>query len=114
MVERRRGWRRWLGVFVGVGRLLVFLAFGVVSEAVAWAFDGNRRGVKEKPIEESDGEVVVAEIIGPHFDGEVARDDGGAFLVTAFEDLVEELGFASLLLLDGIVAEVVDDQEVRS
>jgi len=59
---------------------------------------GDRRG----------GRGVVKEL-APLLEGEIGSDDGGGALVAAIEDLVEEVGAASV---EGEVAELIDEEEL--
>jgi len=61
-----------------------------------------------EPIEESGGELVVAEDAVPLAEGEVGCDDGGGPLVASREHVEEQLAAG---LLEGDEAEFVEEQE---
>ena len=66
------------------------------------------RGVLGETVEESGGQLVVAEDAVPLAEGEVGRDDGGGALVPGGEDVEEQLAAG---LLEGNEAELVEQQE---
>ena len=80
----------------------------MLFEPVARAVDFDRDGTVKQLVQKGDGEVWVAEVFTPGLDVEVRGNDGGRASVACLQDLVQELGFLRLLLLQRVVAEIVD------
>ena len=63
----------------------------------------------EEPVEERGGDHGVAEDVAPRAEALVAREDDGAPLVAARDQLEEEIGAVAV---DRDVADLVDDQQL--
>ena len=79
-----------------------------VGAAVTGSAGHEDIGVLGEPVEESGGELVVAEDAIPLAEGEIGRDDGGGALVTRGEDVEEQLAAG---LLERDEAELVEQQK---
>ena len=63
-----------------------------------------------EPVEQGARHDLVAEEFGPRIEALVARNSDGAALIEVRDEREEEIGFHAL---DGGVADLVDDYEVR-
>src|SRR5208337_482546 len=80
----------------------------LVLPAKACAFDDNRLGVVEQPIQDGRGDgAIVVEDAGPLFEGFVSSQHDGATFVTLADDLEEQVG---AVLVDGKIAELIEHQ----
>ena len=79
-----------------------------MSEPEAVALDDHGVAVVEEPVEHGGGDHLVAKNVAPLGDHLIGGDEHAASLVTAGDELEEEIRG---LLLEGQVAELVDDQD---
>src|SRR5712691_4845250 len=78
-------------------------------EPIAIALNDHRVAVVQEPVEDRRSENVVAEDLAPLPDELVGGDEKAALLVAASDELEEEMRRS---LLEGQIAELVDDQEL--
>ena len=81
--------------------------------AVGPPFDSDDDRAVDQAIEHGHGQRRVAEILPPGVEVDVGDQDRGALLVSAGDDLVQEVrGLRAFLALDAIEAKFVHDQEI--
>jgi hypothetical protein len=93
---------------VGGGRVV---AFEGVDVAPGVSVDVNAVAMLGEAIDECNDTGGTGEDGTPLLEGEVGGDDDAAFLMPAAEDVVEDVGGPTIA---GILAELVQDQEVRA
>ena len=79
-----------------------------VFEPVAGAVDGQDVAVMQESVEDGGGEDVVTEDGSPLGEVLVARDDRGAFFVSAADQLEKHVGFVAV---ESEIADFVDHQQ---
>ena len=79
-------------------------------EAVAFALDGEDLGVVDEAIDQGDDAGGVGEDLAPFCERAVGGDHGALVLVTAADELEQQIGMAVGI---GEVADLVDGQDSR-
>ena len=81
----------------------------LVFHAIAGAFDDDRLGMMEEPIQHGGGQRgVVVEDAGPLFERFVSGQHDGTALVALADNLEEQVG---AMLVDGQVADLIQNQQ---
>ena len=81
---------------------------GVLTQAVAGAFDLDHHGMMEQSVEQRGGDDGIAEDLAPFGKAAVGGEDHRAFLVARVDELEEQVAAA---VGDRQVADLVDDEE---